>query len=43
MVKLCENIWLTGEISQRMLLAIVVLVPKGISDDYRGINLLEVS
>ena len=42
LVKLCEHIWSTGEIPQRMLLAIVVLIPKGTSGDYRGIGLLEV-
>ena len=42
LVKLFEHIWRTGEIPQRMLLAIVVLIPKGNSGDYRGIGLLEV-
>ena len=42
LVQLCEHIWRTGEIPQRMLLAIVVLIPKGTSGDYRGIGLLEV-
>ena len=42
LVKLCEHIWRTGEIPQRMLLAIVVLIPKGSSGDFRGIGLLEV-
>ena len=42
LVKLCQHVWRTGEIPQRMLLAIVVLIPKGSSGDYRGIGLLEV-
>ena len=41
-MRLCEHIWLTGEIPQRMLLAVVVLIPKGTSGDFRGIGLLEV-
>ena len=36
------QIWRTGEIPQRMLLAIVVLISKGTSGDYHGIGLLEV-
>ena len=28
LVRLCEHIWRTGEIPQRMLLAIVVLIPR---------------
>ena len=42
LVKLCKHIWHTGEIPQRMLLAVVVLIPKGTSSEYRGISLLEV-
>ena len=42
LVRLCQHIWRTGEIPQRMLLAIVVLIPKGSSGDFKGIGLLEV-
>ena len=42
LVKLYEHIWRTGEIPQRMLLAVVLLIPKGTSGDFRGIGLLEV-
>ena len=42
LVRSCKHIWRTGEIPQRMLLAVVVLIPKGTSGDYRGIGLLEV-
>ena len=37
-----RHIWNTGEIPARMLLTIVVLIPKGNSGDFRGIGLLEV-
>ena len=42
LVKLCDHIWRTSEIPQRMLLAVVVLSPKGTSVDYRGIGVLEI-
>ena len=42
LVRLIRHIWNTGEIPQRMLLTIVVLIPKGNSGDFRGIGLLEV-
>ena len=42
LVRLIQHIWNTGEIPQRMLLTIVVLIPKGNSGDFRGIGLLEV-
>ena len=41
-MRLCQHICRMGEIPQRMLLAIVVLIPKGSSGDFRGIGLLEV-
>ena len=40
-VWLCKQIWLTGEILQWMMLAIVVLVPKGTNGNFRSIYLLE--
>ena len=42
LTQLCQRVWTTGEIPQRMLLAVVVLIPKGTSGDFRGIGLLEV-
>ena len=42
LLKLIRHIWDTGEIPRQMLLIIVVLIPKGNSGDYRGIELLEV-
>ena len=41
-IRLVHHIWDTGKIPQRMLLAIIVLTPKGISGNFRGIGLLEV-
>jgi hypothetical protein len=41
-VRLVQHIWDTGEIPQKMLLTIIVLIPKGNSGDFRGIGLLEV-
>ena len=42
LVRLIQHIWDTGEIPSRMLLTIIVLIPKGNSGDFRGIGLLEV-
>ena len=36
-----QHVWGTGKIPQQMLWMVVVLVPKGNSGDYRGINLLD--
>ena len=42
LVKRCEHVWETGKIPRQMILVIVVLVPKGNSDGFRRIGLLEV-
>ena len=41
-MRLFKHIWDMGEIPQKILLAIVVLNPKEISEDFRGIRLLKV-
>ena len=42
LVRLIQHIWDMREILSRMLLTIIVLIPKGNSGGFRGIGLLEV-
>ena len=42
LVRLVQHIWDTGDIPQKILFAVIVLIPMGTSGDFRGSRLLEV-